>query len=172
MSISSIFIWAHYDNSLINLNSSAILGWFPLLTMISSEVVIIYPDFWIEIAQGSRTWCCAGLEAHVGDLARTKPTCTLQRGDSWGFPSHKHPKKTWKCHQNATQYCIWCHLFRIHCALFWCWFKPVRNISNFISRWCEWWLILMNSQVSYPWNSPIKPGIFDGAAKKWYGKTW
>ena len=55
---------------------------------------------WIEIAQGSRTWCCAGLEAHVGDLARTKPTCVATgiRGVSPAINIKKNIKMPSKCH--------------------------------------------------------------------------
>ena len=64
-----IYIWANYNNS--HTWNKAILGWFPLLTMIPglgrSEVVIIHPDIYIYVQLWLWLW------------AKTPDLCTKKK---------------------------------------------------------------------------------------------
>jgi hypothetical protein len=72
-----------------NLNSSAIWGSFPLLTMIpvreNSEVVIIYPDKWVVNMALFSPPASTGTSAVPPALRGRRPTCRAPptRGSAW-----------------------------------------------------------------------------------------
>ena len=81
-----------------SLNLAATWGWFPLLTMIPglgrSEVVIIYPDFWVVLSKLPIKSSGFGASAQPG-----RASCTVLGQEFWASPAsqadqlNRHP--TW-----------------------------------------------------------------------------
>ena len=119
----------------IYLNSWAILGWFPLLTMIplreNSEVVIICPYIYICISPVITCFtCCAFL---ASSRAGAKVSCSSSGRWAWAIPQMCSSK-------NGARiiYAKWLLLIITECINFLstnCYWLAVLTILNNISQW-------------------------------------